>query len=99
MLLWVMRRIDYQMCERGAASDKCADVRNPLPPRYLRICGDYADGGKTLKPAWHRQAMLRLTANKFAQSRHLTIYKVDFANWVLVQSYATDRRSISIPAV
>jgi hypothetical protein len=87
---WVMHRIDYQMCERGAASDKCADVRDPLPPGYLRICGDYADGGKTLKPARHRQAMLRLTANKFTQSRHLTIYKVDFANWALVQSYATD---------
>jgi hypothetical protein len=51
-----------------------------LPPGYLRICGDYADGGKTLKPARHRQAMLRLAANKFAQSRHLPIYKVDFAN-------------------
>jgi hypothetical protein len=76
-----------------------ANVRDALPPGYLRICGDYADGGKTLKPVRHRQAMLRFTANKFAQSRHLMIYKVDFANWVLVQSYATDRRSISIPAV
>jgi hypothetical protein len=92
-----MHRIDDQMPDCGTGSDKCANVRDSLPPSYLRIRGDYADGGKTLKPARYRQAVLRLTTNKVAQSRHLTLYKVgiiraglselNFANWLLVQSY------------
>jgi len=66
----VVDRVEHQMPECGAGSNKCADVGDPLSSCYLGICGDYADRGKTLKPTRHRQGMLCFTANKFAQSRH-----------------------------
>ena len=39
----VVDRVEHQMPECGAGSNKCADVGDPLPPCYLWICGDDAD--------------------------------------------------------